>query len=205
MQCAGTIGLGIQCPAYASPGHLLCVSCGEAAAAPATGKTKGEDPKQCWRTTRVGGRHVVREFNLNHDAAADAHNTLCPTFWSFTDSALDRFWPVELRIFCNPPFKRASEFATRHLTHKEHGGASLLLCIDRGAQWLEAVRKQTRWWLFSGRVEYEPPPGVPAGDGVGFASVLLFFERTQSPGFQGWRDPNTFVWTHDAQGRPRDA
>ena len=201
-RCAHTIGFGIQCPGTATMGGFFCAE-HHGPTREAEQPQGGEDPKQCWRTPRVGGRHVVREFALNHDVAADARNALVPSFWSRENSALDRWWPIELRIWNNPPFRIAEAFAAPQLKHMEHGGVSAMLVLDRGAQWLEAVRRQARWWLFDGRVEYEPAPelaGQKTG-GVTFASVLMAFDRTKEPGFMGWRDPKTFEWVFDRRGR----
>ncbi len=203
MRCMGLIGR-VACPHDALAGARLCVEHAK------TGGTKlpppavkPEDPNQRWRTPPTLGRALITEAALNHDAAADATNHLCPTWWSRERSALDRRWPAKLRIWNNPAFGIAEKFAPLQLQHMADGGVSRMLVLDRGAQWLEDALQQVRWWRFTGRVEYVWPPEVPREkpSGVTFGSVLLHFDRDQPPGFMGWRNPATGAWTRDRRGR----
>lgn len=203
--CAGTISKGIACPLYASLGSRFCAGCEPSGGrAPLTVLLAPEEANQRWRTPRTLARAIVDEGGLTHDAAADHTNHVVSSFWSRQRSALDRRWPAALRIWDNPPFGIADRFAERHITHMGDGGTSYLLVLDRGAQWLEEVLQQVRWWRFTGRVEYEWPPEVPratAKSGVTFGSVLARFDRDQEPGFMGWRSPVDGRWVKDRRGR----
>lgn len=200
MTCAHVMAIGIQCPRTATVGAF----CEDHAPRKAKRASRGdEDPAQRWRTPRALAQAAIREFHLDHDAAADRTNFVLPSYWSRENSALDRHWPTSLRIWDNPPFGIAEQFGTKHLTHMVRGGFSALLVLDRGSQWLERVLQVTRWWRFDGRVEYEWPPEVPRDKpgGVTFGSVLAVFDRHLEPGFMGWRDPKTFAWVRDRRGK----
>lgn len=201
--CAETLGLGIPCPSYAAPGSRVCLAHGGGPQTSPKQPTGVEDWRQRWQTPRSLARAAFAEFGFDHDAAADAHNALCPSFWSREHSALDRYWPTDLRIWCNPPFGTAEAFSPRQLKHREHGGFSGLLVIDRGAQWLDRALQVAQWWRFTGRVEYELPPDAPQEKktGVTFGSVFAIFDKSREPGFMGWRDPKTFAWARDRRGR----
>ena len=151
-----------------------------------------KEARQTWQTPRRLAAELVREFDLDLDVAAEWDNAVCREFWTKKHDALAKRWDPSRRKWCNPPFSNGKAFAKRAAADADAGGTTVFLCLDRGAQWLEAMLRANRWWQFFGRVDYDAADGIK-GSSVTFGSVLILFDRSVAPGFAGWRDVSTGV------------
>lgn len=142
-----------------------------------TGGRAPDDDRQHWQTPRGVRRWITEHFRPDVDAAADGANTLAP-LWMGPGSnvgivdALAAPWPgylmsatIRPRVFVNPPFSSALRFAERAIeAHAAHGTMILLLLpISTDTQWFaRLVDAGAHVTAITGRVCYDPPPGVQA-------------------------------------------
>lgn len=144
-----------------------------------TGGKAPDDDRQHWQTPTRARKWIGEHFRPDVDAAADRTNALA-SLWFGHDSpvgvvdALARPWPkiaiggvdaIRTRIFCNPPFSSALRFVERAIeAHKAHDVAVLLLLpISTDTQWFaRLVDAGAVVTAITGRVCYDPPPGVQA-------------------------------------------
>jgi phage N-6-adenine-methyltransferase len=125
-----------------------------------------------WRTPRGLFLQLDREFGFTLDAAAAAHNTQCPTFFSRETDALEQQWTGT--VWCNPPY---TSDVIGKFVRKAHeaasGGATVVMLVP--------VRADVPWWhdhalqaseirFIRGRVRFEGMTGTAP-----FASCVLVF------------------------------
>lgn len=76
-----------------------------------------------WFLSRVEG-HFGK---IIHDAAANAENSVVPSFFSEENSALTQDWPTEGVVWCNPPFKLFGRFTAKAREQMRHGVETVVL------------------------------------------------------------------------------
>lgn len=77
-------------------------------------------------------------FRFTLDAAANARNAKCPTFFSLADNALTRRWAPH-RVWCNPPYSDIPRFVAK--AHCEYQiGCDVIVML------LPANRTEQAWW-----------------------------------------------------------
>ena len=149
-------------------------------------------PRQRWETPREMAETIVAEYRITVDACASDCNAIVPRYWSIDRDALSFDWPREERIFFNPPFGAAKEFALQAAKHASPNSTNVALLLDQGAQWREDfLRSSTGWWRFDGRVDYQPPPDATAEEIKNgkpyFGSLLVEHGGKGRPQCLGWR------------------
>jgi phage N-6-adenine-methyltransferase len=147
-----------------------------------TGGKAPDDDRQHWQTPPRVRKWITEHFRPDLDAAADAGNTLAP-LWMGPGSNVDIVdalaapwpdflvgqegdrWAIRLRIFINPPFSSALRFVERAIeAHQAYGTLVLMLLpISTDTQWFaRLVDAGATVTAITGRVCYDPPPGVQA-------------------------------------------
>lgn len=114
-------------------------------------------------------------FNFTLDAAADADNALCDSYYTPADDGLAQPWAGN--TFCNPPYSDVRAW-TRKAASEYASGNAELVCV------LVPVRTSTVWWrsavasgaravFITGNLHFGNPEY--ASGKAGFASALLIW------------------------------
>lgn len=114
------------------------------------------------------------DFDL--DAAASDSSCLHPNYYTAETDGLLQPWTG--RVWCNPPYSKAGEFAQRAAGHAQEGGHALLLL---------PARTDTHWfhdWVFGraahlvflrGRIPFVDPKTGKERAGATFPSCLAWY------------------------------
>lgn len=98
---------------------------------------KPDHDRDSWRTPPRLFHFLNERFRFTLDAAASKENALLPRYYTKEDDALSRSWKGQ-RVFCNPPYSRAGEFALKALHENKENGVDSLLLVP--------VRCDRLWW-----------------------------------------------------------
>ena len=163
-----------------------------------------------WRTDPVLFHVLDHEFHFNLDAAATRENTLCKSFFSMTNSALDNQWDqgwpdfsgkTGTRVWCNPPFSLKAQFLQK-------GWEEFVKRDVKSCFLLPGDAEETDWWR-NAVYDLEHPIGPNLYQAKTHARILKprvnFFspDMTQNKGnnrpsaliFYGWDLPHgKFHW-----------
>ena len=148
--------------------------------------------RQTWRTpdTLFDGLHS--EFNFTLDAAANAWDSKCDKYISPDEDSLITPWGHGQIIWCNPPFAQVMPWMKKALVEQTNrNDIVFLLKAATDTRWFhQYVIPYAEWWLFDGRVHFEPPPGIKAST-PSFGAMLVRYAADGSSGFRGARCPKT--------------
>ena len=90
-----------------------------------------------WTTPRKLFDYLDAVINFNLDAAASKNNALCERFLTKKDNALTYTPHYKDRIFCNPPYSLAGEFAKHFLNAKSN--CVMLLPVRSDRIWFQQL------------------------------------------------------------------
>lgn len=90
-----------------------------------------------WTTPKKLFDKFNRQVTFNLDAAASKENALCKRYLTKEDDALLYAPKVKDRIFCNPPYSLAKEFAEKFLHPTVH--CVMLLPVRSDREWFQTM------------------------------------------------------------------
>jgi DNA (cytosine-5)-methyltransferase 1 len=147
-----------------------------------------------WRTPPAWFAKLAHQYGpFDLDAAAEAHNALCPRWLGpgspLAEDALAVHWgglgATLPRVWCNPPYSLARQFVEKASAEARAGRArtTLLLPATTGVRWFQQCvwdaparrfRIGVEVQFVAGRIEFLRPDGATAGTPT-FASVIVTF------------------------------
>lgn len=114
-----------------------------------------------WRTPLVLREQFRKEYKIDLDVAAEEHNALVPRYLK---DAFAEPWTTESRWFLNPPYRDILPWVNRAIDQAaNHGNQGIMLVpASTDTRWFnDAINSgHCRFWLFRGRIRFEPPEGV---------------------------------------------
>lgn len=158
--------------------------------------------RQAWKTPQLLWEGLHEEFGFTKDVAAKEEDAKTSNFIGKDDDALRVGWGHGEICWCNPPYRNVRPWlkkATLELANRND--TVFIVKAAVGSRWFhELVMLQAEWWFFSGRVYFEPPPGVTASSPA-FDAMLVRYSLGAKPGFMGSRCPKTGKILVDTQSR----
>lgn len=153
-----------------------------------------EDPRQQGRTPHAIASFWCEWCDLQIDLAADEFNAVLPCFMTREGNALAWDW-APLRCWLNPPFANLMPWVGKCI--EEAGKGAKIVMIAPAATdtaWFLRATNHSFWYLFDGRVRFDPPPGITYTQPM-FGCALFVFERANLANgkFCGWLDHKTGV------------
>jgi phage N-6-adenine-methyltransferase len=125
--------------------------------------TRMTDVRQCARTPAWLFAQLDSEYHFDVDAAADPRNALCSKYWDVNNSAFMHEW-MNLRIWCNPPYRLPgapiSLWVEKALQFNPPQIAVFLLPATVSARWFHKALVMGEVHFFTGRIQFNAPPGI---------------------------------------------
>lgn len=136
--------------------------------------------RQDWATPAEVFTYLSARYGpFTLDAAADASNSKCPTFYGEGEDALTRPWVG--RVWCNPPYSNVAAFVEHAIRETQAGRAEvvvLLVPARPDTVWFrEAAEHASEILMRSGRITFE---GAPAPAPFPSCAIVLRAPATWS-------------------------
>lgn len=126
--------------------------------------------RDSWTTPKLLFSWLDKDRHFDIDAAASDQNALCSEYYSKENSALLHTFRPEDKIFCNPPYSMARQFAEHFLKYDLN--AVLLLPVRSDRLWFQRMihdRSVQVCWI-TGRVHF-------GGSGKGAFMYSIIVQR----------------------------
>lgn len=118
------------------------------------------DKKDSWGTDPVIFKAMNEEFRFTLDGAASEENSLCESYFTINDDALNQDWSEHKNVWINPPYSRGNikKFMNKASEEAKKGVTSVLLVpATLDAQWLPITDISEIRIITGGRLSFFHP------------------------------------------------
>jgi phage N-6-adenine-methyltransferase len=158
-------------------------------------KTPNYIVERCWNV--LHGLHAVRGSGFTLDVAASAENAKAPCFYTEEEDSLNRSWSGHV-VWCNPPYRKIGDWVDKCVDERVPTG--LLVPSSTGSAWFrDAAENCVAWYLFRGRIRFEPPEGVKSSTpDIDNAYFVFNTVQVRPPHFGGFLEsgPGKDIFAH---------
>lgn len=143
-------------------------------------ENKSNTPKEIrdlWQTPKSLFEKLDREFDFGCDVAASDENTLCDSWFTEKDNAIDPDWVWGLSNWCNPPYSDIGPWVDKAAQQHDLGKTTVMLVpADTSVKWFKRAYETCNDIRFiSGRLAFINADTQKPVSGNNKGSVLLIW------------------------------
>ena len=112
-----------------------------------------DSANQEWETPDNLFRAVHEMFHFTRDVCASESNTKCPSYWTETDSCLDKTWDGV--NWMNPPYKAMKQFIKKAYDERERAVTVCLIPARTNTRWWHEYCMNGEIWFICGRPKFK--------------------------------------------------